>query len=69
VPGLPEGAGRALACWQRLNQLRDFPAAGGVIMAQAGLGRFEVGLLATIETTMQAAWKKQAPVVPGAEDE
>lgn len=68
MPDLPDGAERALACWQQLNQLRDFPAAGAVIMAQAGLGMFEVGLLATIETTMQQAWRaQQAPHGQGGE--
>lgn len=65
MPDLPEGSERALACWQRLNQLRDFPAAGAVIMAQAGLEAFEAGLLATIETTMQGIWKKRAPAEEG----
>lgn len=59
MPDLPAGAVGAFDAWRLLNQLRDFPAAGSVIMAQARLAPFEVGLLATIEVTMQAAWKKQ----------
>ncbi len=61
MPDFPERASRAFAAWRLLNRTRDFPAAGAVIMAHANLSPFEVDLLATVEETMQAAWRKQPP--------
>lgn len=56
---LPEDAERALSAWRLLNQVRELPGAGALIVATVVLSPFEASLLATIETTMQGV--RRAP--------
>jgi len=65
VPPAPTETVRVLDTWHLLNELREF-GGGGVIMAQAGLSAFEVGLLATIERAVKDA-AKAAPAPAPAE--